>query len=64
MFETPINQKTVTVKIKRIELCDLLIACAAVSTAVKESGETGKKWDDLHDKLEAILQDFDEKHPV
>lgn len=64
MFETPINQKTVTVKIKRIELCDLLIACTAVSTAVKESGETGKKWDDLHDKLEAILQDFDEKHPV
>lgn len=61
MFETPLNQKTVTVKIKRIELCDLLIACTACSSSVKERGETGKKWDDLHDKLKAILDEFDKK---
>lgn len=62
MFETPLNQKTVTVRIKRIELCDLLLACTAVSSAAKADGETGKKWDDLHDKLCAILDDFDKKH--
>ena len=61
MFETPLNQKTVTVKIKRIELCDLLIACTKCSISAKESGETGKKWAVLHDKLKAILDEFDKK---
>ena len=51
------NQKTVTMKLSRIELCDLLIACntcADVSNA--------DKWSKLHDKLKAILDEFDEKH--
>lgn len=61
MFETPLNLKTVTVKIKRIELCDLLLACSAISASAKDAGETGKKWDELHDKLKAILDDFDQK---
>ena len=61
MIETPLNQKTVTVKIKRIELCDLILSCTACSISAKESGETGKKWDDLHDKLKAILDEFDKK---
>ena len=61
MFETPLNQKTVTCKLKRIEVCDLLIACTAISSAVKEDGETGQKWDNLHDKLKQILDDFDKK---
>jgi hypothetical protein len=61
MFETPLNQKTVTCKLKRIEVCDLLIACTAISSAAKKDGETGHKWDNLHDKLKQILDSFDEK---
>ena len=48
------NQKTVTVKITRIELCDLLIATAACA-------EHGNKWNELHDKLLAQLEAFDAK---
>lgn len=49
------NSDTVEVKISRIELCDLLIA---TTTAHRISGAT--KWQKLHDKLESILNEFDE----
>lgn len=52
------NDMTVTLKLKRIEVCDLLLACTCVSDAAPGS----KKWDELHDKLEKILDDFDAKH--
>ena len=58
MFETPLNQKTVTVKIKRIELCDLLLAC----TVISDSNPEAKKWEALHDKLKQILEEFDRKN--
>ena len=61
MYETPLNQKTVSLKLKRIEICDLLLACIAVSESLEGDGQTAKKWDDLHDKLGAILKEFDEK---
>lgn len=61
MFETPLNQKNVSLKLKRIEVCDLLLACTAVSESQKGEGQTAKKWDDLHDKLKAILDEFDKK---
>lgn len=48
------NQRTVTMKLKRIEVCDLLIAL----TAVADDSEA-KKWDALHDKVKAILDEFD-----
>ncbi len=56
-----LNQRTVTAKLQRINICDLLIACDAVSNALKNEGKTSKKWDDLHDKLKSILDDFDSK---
>ena len=62
MFEVPLNQKTVTCKLRRIEVCDLMIACTAISSAEKDAGQAGKKWDDLHDRLKQILDDFDKKH--
>lgn len=62
MFETPLNQKTVSLKLKRIEICDLLLACTAISDSQKRDGQTAQKWDDLHNKLEAILEEFDKKH--
>lgn len=53
------NEKTVTLKLKRIEVCNLLIACTALS-----EGKNREHWKELHDKLEEILKEFDEKHPI
>lgn len=61
MFETPLNQKTVSLKLKRIEICDLLLACTAISDSQKHDGQTAQKWDDLHNKLKAILEEYDKK---
>ena len=53
------NEMIVNVRIKRIDLCDLLLACAAVY------GDTGaKKWDQLYDKLKMILEQFDDEHEI
>ena len=60
MFETPLNAKTVTLKIRRIDLCDLMMACTAVSTSL-DNGNDKKRWDDLHGRLDAILKEFDKK---
>lgn len=51
------NQKTMTVKLERIDVCDLLLAC----TALKQETDA-KKWGDLHDKLKTALEAFDEKN--
>ena len=51
------NQKTIKMELKRIEICDLLIACTAL---MHETG--ADKWEELHDKLSNILADFDDKH--
>lgn len=51
------NQKTVKAELKRIEICDLLIAC---TMAEQETG--AEKWFALHEKLNNILADFDDKH--
>ena len=56
---TPHNLKTVTMKLKRIEVCDLLLATTIIS---HESD--AEKWKVLHDKLNAILAEFDEKNPL
>lgn len=58
---TPLNQKTVTVKMKRIELCDLLMACTALD---EETNADNRKWAKLHDKLKAVLDEFDSKKEV
>lgn len=60
MFETPLNAKTVTLKIRRIDLCDLMMACTAVSTSLDNENDK-KRWDDLHGRLDAILKEFDKK---
>lgn len=53
------NQRTVTLKLERIEVCDLLLACTAISEETD-----AKKWSELHDKLRAILDDYDMKNGV
>lgn len=58
MFRTPLNEKTVTVKMKRIDLCNLMLACTALDDATDENTT---KWAKLHDQLKEILDDFDSK---
>jgi hypothetical protein len=53
---------TLTLKISRLELCDLLIATTSVANALEKDGHTAKKWRDLHDKLEEQLNAFDKKN--
>lgn len=65
MFNTPLNQRTVSLKLKRIEVCDLLLACHAISQSVYAGGEHGEnKWDRLADRLDEILTEFDKKQDV
>lgn len=51
------NQRTVTMKLKRIEVCDLLIALTTVA-----NDSEAKKWNTLHDKVAAILDEFDKSN--
>lgn len=53
------NQRTITLKLQRIDVCDLLLACTAIAQETD-----AKKWSDLHDKLAAILDDFDAKNGI
>ena len=50
------NQKTVTIKLKRTDVCDLLLACTVLDC---DSPEDTHKWAVLRDKLKSILDDFD-----
>lgn len=54
----PLNERTVTAKLTRIELCDLLLACLKCSQAVDAPDN---KWDRLHEKILGIIDDFDAK---
>ena len=49
------NEKIVTLKLRRIDVCDLLLACSLISAE-----SDAQKWDKLHEKLKQILDDFDE----
>lgn len=51
-----INERTITVKMSRRELIDTLIALQEVGRA-----SNSKKWEALHDKLQKMLLEFDEK---
>lgn len=68
MFETMSNQRIVTVKMTRKDLCDLLIACTAshfsARERARERGEevTKTHWLKLHDLLERQLADHDKKY--
>ena len=55
-----LNNRTVTLKLKRRELVDLMCACTSMEFSVEEGH--GKKWGALHDRLSEILKDFDTKH--
>jgi hypothetical protein len=49
------NFKT-TIEVKRIDICDLMLACLS---AKKAANDEGKKWDRLHDLLKEQLDELD-----
>lgn len=49
------NFKT-TIAVKRIDICDLMLACLAAKNAANDEG---KKWDRLHDLLKEQLNELD-----
>lgn len=53
-----LNERIVTAKFSRIELCDLLLACLKCSQAVDAPDN---KWDRLHAKISDIIEEFDAK---
>lgn len=50
------NHRTMSLKLSRHDVCDLLLAL----TAVKESSNANH-WSELHDKIKIMLADFDEE---
>lgn len=58
------NEKIVSLELKRIDLCDLLLACTAAEEIAKNNGSTGEKWNKLWLKVFDILNDFDEKEGI
>ncbi len=53
-----LNNKTITLNLKRIEVCDLILACGIFA---REKTNT-VKWETLHDKLSEILHQWDEEN--
>lgn len=56
-----LNEKTVSVKIRRRDLCELILACGVLDNKV---GQDTSKWLKLRDKLSAILEEFDSKQEI
>ena len=53
------NEKIVTLKLKRIDVCNLIMAANALS-----EGENREHWKLLREKLKEILSDFDKKNDI
>lgn len=52
-----LNERTVTLKLKRIDVCNLLLA-----TTILSQNSDASKWKRLHYELKQILNEFDEKN--
>lgn len=50
------NEFKTTLQVKRIDICDLMLACLA---AKELSNDDGKKWVRLHDELKRQLNELD-----
>lgn len=59
------NQRNVTIKITRGELCRLMLACTTLAndSDFQSTGfRVGEHWRELHDKLEEQLKEHDKLH--
>lgn len=50
------NEFKTTLQVKRIDICDLMLACLA---AKELANDDGKKWVRLHDELKRQLNELD-----
>lgn len=51
------NQTPMTLNIRRIDICDLLIACTVAKETAMDGGE---KWEKLHDEIKRQLNEQDD----
>ena len=60
MDQIALNERTVTISMKRIDLCDLLLACTnSMVNSQRSDGRSAAKWKKLHDRLKETLDEFD-----
>lgn len=57
-MKTP-NQKIMTIKLRRRDVCELMLACSWA--AIDAGGDSSNKWVTLHDILRDQLDEFDSK---
>ena len=55
------NDRTVTLKLTRREVCELLLACSCCGM-VAEEGASVEMWRRIHVKVNEQLNEFDEKN--
>ena len=51
------NSFKTTLQVRRIDICDLMLACMAA----KELSNGATKWDKLHEELKNQLKELDEQ---
>ena len=50
------NESETSIKVRRIDICDLMMACTLAKQAANDGG---RKWDNLHDMLKSKLDELD-----
>lgn len=50
-----LNEMDMTITLKRIDICDLMLACLAADSI----SNGAEKWGKLHDKLTKLIIEFD-----
>ena len=50
------NESETSIKARRIDICDLMMACTLAKQAANDGG---RKWDKLHDLLKSQLDELD-----
>ena len=50
------NESETSIKVRRIDICDLMMAC---TLAKQMANDGGRKWDKLHDLLKSQLDELD-----
>ena len=58
---TELNEMEISLKLERIDVCDLLLACTGAMSICRESGANSDKWITLHNKLMKQLESFDKE---
>ena len=56
------NHKTVSVRVKRLELINLMIACTGLRFDMTLDEGSRQRWGELHDKLKTQLDSWDKDH--